>query len=102
MKFVEIKEIEEHFSKTNIIAESELKEYIIEKYPEKSEKLYRYYLSDLYKRKIFYRYDVGKLKQCKDKVRRRERSVAGHSSRKCGGGGRRRLRYLSFVWLCGI
>lgn len=69
MKFVEIKEIEEHFSKTNIIAESELKEYIIEKYPEKSEKLYRYYLSDLYKRKIFYRYDVGKLKQCKDKVR---------------------------------
>ena len=68
MKFVEIKEIEEHFSENNIIDESELKEYIVKKYSEKSERLYRYYLSDLYKRKIFYRYDVGKLKQCKDRV----------------------------------
>ena len=68
VKIVEIKEIVEHFSKTNIIVESDLKKYIIEKYPEKSEKLYRYYLSDLYKNKIFYRYDVGKLKQCKDRV----------------------------------
>lgn len=69
MKIVEIKEIVEHFSKTNIIVESDFKKYIIEKYPEKSEKLYRYYLSDLYKNKIFYRYEVGKLKQCKDRVR---------------------------------
>lgn len=68
MKFAEIKEIEEHFSKMNIIAESKLKEYIVEKYPEKNEKLYHYYLSDLYKSKIFYRYDVGKLKKCKDRV----------------------------------
>ena len=68
MKTVEINEIKEHFSKMNIIAESELKEYISEKYPEKNEKLYHYYLTDLYKGKIFYRYDVGKLKQCKDRV----------------------------------
>ena len=68
MKIAEINEIKEHFSKMNIIAESELKEYIVEKYPEKSEKLYHYYLTDLYKGKIFYRYDVGKLKQCKDRV----------------------------------
>lgn len=68
MKINEINEIVEHFSKTNIILESDLKKYLIEKHPEKSDKLYRYYLSDLYKNKIFYRYDVGKLKQCKERV----------------------------------
>ena len=68
MKIVEMQEIKDHFSKMNIIDESELKDYIVEKYPEKSEKLFRYYLTDLYKSKIFYRYDVGKLKQCKDRV----------------------------------
>jgi hypothetical protein len=68
MKIVEMQEIKDHFSKMNIIDESELKDYIVEKYPEKSGKLFRYYLTDLYKSKIFYRYDVGKLKQCKDRV----------------------------------
>lgn len=68
MKIVEMQEIKNHFSGLNIIDEAELKDYIVEKYPEKSGKLYRYYLTDLYKNKIFYRYDVGKLKLCKDRV----------------------------------
>ena len=68
MKIAEMQEIKDHFSKMNIIDESELKNYIVEKYPKKSGKLFRYYLTDLYKSKIFYRYDVGKLKQCKDRV----------------------------------
>ncbi len=67
LKKDEIQEIKNHFSKLNIIDESELKEYIIKKYPEKNEKLYRYYLTDLYKNNIFYRYDVGKLKHCKER-----------------------------------
>lgn len=67
MKKNEMNEIIKKFFNYDFILEQELKKYIYENFPEKKDKLYHYYLTDLYKNHFLYRYDIGKFKLCKDR-----------------------------------
>lgn len=62
-----IKEIKRYFDNRKTIKEIEIKNFFFNKYPTKSEELYRRFLMELYRNNIFYRYDNETLKNCDGK-----------------------------------
>lgn len=62
MKRNEIQEINQYLLNKRIISVNEFKEYFFNRYPEKQERFFNYYLSDLYRNNVLYRYDIGILK----------------------------------------
>lgn len=63
----EMIEMKDYMSINNTISEKDFKNYYFKKYPDNSEKNYRYYISDLYKNNIIYKYDNEVFKSCDNK-----------------------------------
>ncbi len=67
MKKNEINIIEEFIQNKKIIYEEELKEYFFRLFPKKSEKYFNYYLMELYRNNILYKFDSNIWKSSKNK-----------------------------------
>ena len=60
----ELQKIKENFENVKIIYEYDLIKMFHKQYPNKEDKSYHYFLTDLYKNNILYRYDNNLLKPC--------------------------------------
>lgn len=67
MKKYEIQMISEYIFDETIIDENEFKRYFFELFPNRLEKYFNYYMLDLYKHNILYKYATKKWKPCKDR-----------------------------------
>ena len=64
MENYELQKIKEYFENAKIIHEFDLIKLFYERYPDKKDRSYHYFLTDLYKNNILYRYDKDLLKPC--------------------------------------
>lgn len=67
MKKYEIQMISEHIYDKVVIDENEFKRLFFELFPDRSEKYFNYYMLDLYKNNILYKYGTKRWKPCKDR-----------------------------------
>ena len=64
MKKEEMLMIKEDLKKYKVITENDFTKYFFNKFPKKTVSFYHYYLTDLYRNNILYRYDSDLLKPC--------------------------------------
>lgn len=69
MKKYELEMIKETIDRVDVMKEDAFREYFFRMFPNRSERYYYYYLLDFYRRNIFYKYDVNKLKASKDRLK---------------------------------
>lgn len=65
MKKYEMQMISDYIYDREIIDENEFKSFFFELFPERSQRYFNYYMLDLYRHNILYKYGANKWKPCK-------------------------------------